>query len=321
MDTKRLRNTVLFLAGGVGCLFWVCRGSAAEADSAEQPSGPEALWEMLDPFYKQHVVADRLLIVGSEKVSPYALQEVAYLARKLLANRPDVMERLGGTRRMYACVMAYDEMQTDLPECRRMDAWWDYRARGLAGGSVSCGEENVLGYRGDPWQGENIFIHEFAHGLQGVIGGIDEQFNARLAALYDQAKRSGRFRGYAIEGGIGEFWAEGVQAWFHCNGTIRPKSGGGQSSFEVLGPQGEHVCHIATREHLKTHLPKYAELLDESFRQNEWIYVPVARRLDEPHLRGYDPAKAPVFRWPPKVIEAFERFQAAKAEKAEERSL
>jgi len=70
---------------------------------------------------------------------------------------------------------------------------------------------------------------------------------------------------------------------------------GGQSPFEVLGPTGEHVCHIRTRKQLKTHLPALARLLDESFYQNEWTCVPVAQRLDEPHLRGYDPASAPMF--------------------------
>ena len=87
----------------------------------------------------------------------------------------------------------------------------------------------------------------------------------------------------------------------------------------MLGPGGEHVCHIATREQVKKHLPEYAELLDESFGRNQWVYVPVAQRLDEPHLRGYDPARAPVFRWPKKVVEAFRRFQAEQAEKKKQR--
>jgi alpha-glucosidase len=290
----------------------------AETASEEQPYCAEALRKTLDPFYKQHVVADGLVIAGSEKVSMYALREVAYLARKVLANRPDVMKNLCEKRQMFVAVMAYNEMQTDLPDCRGMSLWWAYRARGLGSRPVSCGEENVLCFQGDPWQGENIFIHEFAHGIHGVIADIDKPFIARLTALSDEAKRSGRFRGYAIEGGPSEFWAEGVQAWFNCNGTIRPKSGGGQSSFEVLGPQGEHVCHIATREQVKAHLPEYAKLLDESFRQNEWVYVPVAKRMDEPHLRGFDPAKAPVFRWPPEVIEAYNREEAEKAKTQEQ---
>ncbi len=315
MHTKLTRNTVFFLASGLCALCWTCCGLAAETDSAAEAAGVEALLKTLDPFYKQHVSADGLVIVGSEKVSPYALREVAYLVKKMLVNRPDLMKELVETREMYICVMAYDEMQTDLPECRGMGLWWDYRARGLGGRPCSCGEENVLGLQGDPWLGESIVIHEFAHGLHGVIGSVDEDFDSRLKALYDQAEQSGRFRGYGITN-IGEFWAEGVQAWFNCNGTIRPESGGGQSSFEVLGPEGEHVCHIATREQLTTHLPEYAKLLDESFRQNQWVYEPVAKRLDEPHLQGYDPAKAPTFTWPAEVVEGFRQIEAEKAEKA-----
>ena len=320
MDTRLLSNSIFFLVSSLCCLFFTCYGLAADADSAEQPYSAEVLRKTLDPFYKQHIVADGLVIAGSEKVSIHALREVGYLARKLLANRPDVMRDLLEKRKMLVAVMAYCELQTDLPDCRGMSLWWAYRARGLGSRPVSCGEENVLNFSGDPWEGENIFIHEFAHGIQGIIGGIDDQFDVRLRALYDKAKQSGRFGGYAIGGGYGEFWAEGVQAWFNCNGTVRPKSGGGQSSFEVLGPQGEHVCHLRTREQIRTHMPEYAKLLDNAFGQNKWVYVPLAERLDEPHLSGFDPAEAPTFRWPPAVVEAFNRIEAEKkAARAAER--
>jgi len=272
--------------------------------------------DSLDPFYKQRMVAGEMPVVGSEKVTKYALGETAYLAQKVLANRPDLMRWLGEERNMYICVLAYDEMQTAMPECKGQGAWADFRYRGQGGRPVSCAEENLLCYPGDPWQGENIFIHEFAHGIDGVLRAMDKRFAGRLQALYNEAEQSGRFRGYAIEGGVGEFWAEGVQAWFNCNGKIRPKAGGGQSSFEVLGPNGGHICHIATREQLKTHLPEYAEFLDESFGRNEWVYVPVAKRLDQPHLRGYDPAAAPTFRFTPEAIAAGKE-QAAKFFKGE----
>ena len=280
------------------------------------PYSPEALRKTLDPFYKQHIVADGLVVAGSEKVSLYALGEAGYLAKKMLANRPDVMRDLCEKRKMFVAVMAYCELQTDLPDCRNMSLWWAYRARGLGSRPVSCGEENVLNLKGDPWEGENIFIHEFAHGIHSVLG---EEFNVRLRELYDQAKQSGRFRGYAIEGGIAEFWAEGVQTWFECNGRKRPESGGGQSSFEVLGPTGEHICHLQTRQQVRTHLPELAKLLDDSFRQNKWVYVPVAKRLGEPHLSGFDPADAPEFRWPPAVVEAFHRIEVENAEKEKKR--
>lgn len=301
MDARVSQNSIFFLVSVVCGLFWACRVSAAEPGPAV-----EAMVKTLDPFYEQHVVADGLLIIGSEKVSRYALDEVAYLARKMLANRPEWLKQFGRP----VSVIAHTEMQTDLPGCRGLDAWWDYRSRGLAGKTISCGEENVLSFKGDPWKGENIFIHEFAHGLHGFIRGIDKGFQTRLDGLHEKAQKSGRFQGYGIEGGSGEFWAEGVQAWFDCNGTIRPESGGGQSSLEALGADGKHVSHITTRQQVKTHLPGLAKLIDESFRQNKWVYTPVAKRLNEPHLKGFSPAKAPTFRWPPGVVEAFHAKEA-----------
>ena len=280
------------------------------------PYSPQALRKTLDPFYKQHIVADGLVVAGSEKVSLYALREAGYLANKMLANRPDVMRDLWEKRKMFVAVMAYCELQTDLPDCRGMSLWWAYRARGLGSRPVSCGEENLLDLKGDPYKGENIFIHEFAHGIHSVLG---EDFNVRLRELYDQAKQSGRFGGYAIDGGVAEFWAEGVQTWFECNGRKRPKSGRGSDSFTVLGPQGELVCHLTTREQLKTYCPELARLLDSTFRQNKWVYVPVAQRLDQPHLSGFDPTDAPEFRWPAAVIEAYDRIEAENAEKEKQR--
>jgi len=280
------------------------------------PYSPQALRKTLDPFYKQHIVAGDLLVAGSEKVSLYALREAGYLANKMLANRPDVIRDLCEKRKMFIAVMAYCELQTDLPDCRGMSLWWAYRARGLGSRPVSCGEENLLDLKGDPYKGENIFIHEFAHGINSVLG---EDFNVRLRELYDQAKQSGRFGGYAIDGGVAEFWAEGVQTWFECNGRKRPKSGRGSDSFTVLGPQGELVCHLTTREQLKTYCPELARLLDSTFRQNKWVYVPVAQRLDQPHLKGFDPTDAPEFRWPAAVIEAYDRIEAENAEKEKQR--
>jgi hypothetical protein len=87
----------------------------------------------------------------------------------------------------------------------------------------------------------------------------------------------------------------------------------------VLGPQGELVCHLTTREQLKTYCPELARLLASTFRQNKWVYVPVAQRLDQPHLSGFDPTDAPEFRWPAAVIEAYDRIEAENAEKEKQR--
>jgi len=300
---------------------YLAAGEARGKKPPSQPSAAEALLKTLDPFYKQHVVAGGLLIVSSEKVSKHAVGEVAYLVRNMLANRPDVLQKLV-ERKMYVGVMAYNEMTTDIPEQSRLGPWWDMRARGLCGSLVTCAEENVLSFKGDPWEGENIFIHEFAHAIHHALIAMDRRFSTRIRALHDKALKTGRFRGYGMSDPPKqeplEFWAEGVQAYFNCNGTIRPKGGGGQSSLEVLGPDEKHLCHIRTREQLKKYLPGLAKLIDDAFGKNPWTYVPVLKRLDQPHLRGHDPARAPTFRWPKKVIEAFDRIEAEKARKAKE---
>ena len=295
------------LTSGLCCLLFTCNSPAAEADAAKPTSGPEALLKKLDPFYKQHVVAEGLLIVCSEKVSKHALHETAHLAKQMLVHRPDVFRTLR-EHNAYVGVMAYNEMTTDIPECRGMGPWWDKRARGLGGNPVTCAEENLLSFQGDPYRGENIFIHEFAHGLHAAFARLDEQFNPRLMKLYEAAKETGRFRGYGMNN-PGEFWAEGVQSWFDCN-----RRGG----LELREEDGRHKESLNTRESIETRLPGLAKLLDEAFAGNRWVYVPVAKRLDQPHLKGYDPAKAPTFRWPPGVVEAFNRIEAEKRKKREE---
>ena len=71
---------------------------------------------------------------------------------------------------VFLVVMAYDEYTTDVPEQRAMKprVYWDRRARGLGGSPVSCAEENVLCFPGDPYSTENILIHEFAHTVHGM---------------------------------------------------------------------------------------------------------------------------------------------------------
>lgn len=277
----------------------------AGRDPKAVPPSPAAHFRALDPFYKQYVSAGGLIIAASDKVSPHALKEAAYLVDKLLATRPDVLAALIRNR-IRVGVMAYTEMTTAIPAHRGLGVWYDKRARGLGNNPVTCGEENLLDFKGDPYRGENIFIHEFAHIIDGRgFRAIDKTFKDRLEALYEKTKATGRFRGYGMTS-YGEFWAEGVQSWFHCN------RGGG---LEALDANGKRVCVINTRSDLKKHMPVLAKILAASFPGNGWTYVPVKDRLNEPHLKGYDPAAAPTFKWPAYVIEGARKVEAERRKK------
>jgi hypothetical protein len=172
--------------------------------------------------------------------------------------------------------------------------YWDARARGLGGNTTdplcSCGEENLLAFRGDPYSTENIFIHEFAHNLhlRGMVN-VDPTFDPRLKAAYDAAMKADLWRGKYAATNHHEYWAEGVQSWFDDN------------------RENDHDHnHVNTRAELEDYDTGLAALCREVFGDTQLKYTKPTTRLTG-HLAGYDPATAPVFVWP-------ERLAKSKAE-------
>ena len=110
----------------------------------------------LDPFYKQWVDVEGLPVVASAKVNPYAVREAAWLIQQMIGHRQDILQALGKNNVRFA-VMAHNELTTQIPEHSDLqpDYYWDRRARGLGSTpsrpAVSCGEENLLSYQGDPY--------------------------------------------------------------------------------------------------------------------------------------------------------------------------
>ena len=112
--------------------------------------------------------------------------------------------------------MAHNELTTEIPEHNRSTAGLllgSARPRfGLyspARPAVSCGEENLLNYTGDPYSTENILVHEFAHAIHQMgLNTVDPDFDARLEVIYTAAKEKGLWKNtYAITNRA-EYWAE-----------------------------------------------------------------------------------------------------------------
>ena len=269
-------------------------------------------------FYTQVIDAQGYPICASERVSPYALQEAAYLINLMLAKRPDVREAMiaSGSR---LCILAHDEFTTDQPEW----AWLaelavtdfpqiaakdyrDARARGMGGSHTdplcSCAEENLLAYAGDPYAAECILIHEFAHNihLRG-LSNVDPTFDTRVKAAHDAALAAGLWRGTYASVNHYEYFAEGVQSWFDNN------------------RQNDHDHnHVNTRAELIEYDPALAELCREVFGDTELRYTKPNTRLTD-HLAGYDPTQAPTFAWPERVQSAIKAIRegAVKRSKAD----
>lgn len=196
----------------------------------------------LDPFYTKYVDAEGIPIVASSKAPDAALLIARDIVMTMLSERPDIRQAM--IRQGYRIgVMAVDEYTTDLPEqrdwkkptlddprlsrCEQKNyaaisamtdrQYWNERARGMGGLFTTGAAENLLGVPHTRYFGENIFVHEFSHGILSTIETVDPALFAKVRAAYDAALAAGRWKGDYAAVSVQEYWAEGTQFWFNSN--------------------------------------------------------------------------------------------------------
>lgn len=269
------------------CLF-VLPDLSAEVTT---PPASEVDRLSLDPFYKKYISVDGFPIISSEKVDDQALIEAAYLIEKMIGSRSDILKAIVDNKIRFA-IMAPDEFTTQVPEHSQLKPknYWDKRARGLGATrtapAVSCGEENLLGYSGDPYAAENILIHEFAHVIHLMgLNSIDKTFQKRLENTFNRASLKGLWKSKYAGTNPAEYWAEGVQSWFDTN------------------RENDHDHnHVNTREELIAHDPGLAKLVEEVFGKPDWRY---SRPTQRDGFAGYKLDSTRKFRWPAELVAAY----------------
>jgi hypothetical protein len=225
----------------------------------------------LDRFYTRFADAGGVPVLASRKVAPGALAVAVGIVTGMTARRPELLASLVASR-IRVAVIGKTELATDVPEhaeMRRDGLYWNRRGRGYGPQpnrpAVSCGEENLLRLRGDPWHGENILVHEFAHALHDfALKKIDPRFDGRLYATYTAALRAGLWPRTYAETDWAEYWAEGVQSYFDAN------------MFRWV-PDGVHNG-IDTRVKLRRYDPPLFRLIDTALRSPPWSWL----RVTEP---------------------------------------
>jgi len=254
-----------------------------------------------DPFYKKHVRARTLPILGSEKVADAALLEANHVVRHMFAYRHDILVAMidDGLR---VVVIGESEKIADIPEYKGPAAGDGGKASRVIRCTpqlkmVGCGEENLLGRKGDPHAGENILIRELARAMHVMTGlrpvdeklrqalkayetnkkasarifryqlgvkPIDKRFDEELQQLYENALKKGLWKDTCAAKSHEEYWAEGVQSWFDANGRDCP----GHNDVD-------------TRKELEKYDPDLAKFIAEVFRHTDradWRYRPPAER-------------------------------------------
>eukprot|EP00058_Branchiostoma_floridae_P004080 XP_002589568.1 hypothetical protein BRAFLDRAFT_81525 [Branchiostoma floridae] len=209
----------------------------------------------LDYFYQKYLHAYGIPILGSSVVPDEALRRACYDVLFLLADRKDLRDSYYDYYGR-AAIMAETEVTLDIPEHSDLDVSFNTRARGLGATvsrPVSTGaEENVLCYSSDRYRSEDIFLHEFSHGID-LLGArqVIPDWRSRLQAAYNSARAAGLWANTYADDTIEEYFAEGVQAYFDVNA-------------QSLHPNGIHN-HVNSRAELEAYDPALYLLIQEIF--------------------------------------------------------
>lgn len=193
----------------------------------------------LDPFFEKYTTAQGLPIVASGDVPDRGLLVARDVVLHMLRSSPSIQQHMIDEGYQVG-VMADTDSTMDVPwysdlekpdlddsgiskeEYQRIqemtvEEYWNQRARGLGGDQTTCAEENILGYPGTKYFGENILVHEFSHAVHQAIREMKPTLAEDIESAYRDAMANGLWEDHYASTNAGEYWAEGVQFWFNSN--------------------------------------------------------------------------------------------------------
>ena len=194
-------------------------------------------------FYAYHDSAAGIDLQVHSSVHPDAVAAAKRTIEKMLSARPDIAGRMQA-RQARLSIIPRDRFITFLPEFARLSgtndpngtAYDSFGVRG-AGGIPSqpvtaTSEENLRKLPGDPFAGEDVTTHEFAHAIMNL--GFSDEERRGWTQLYQAAKRRKAFPGAFAMTHEDEYWAELSQSYFGVNNEINGRETVGRGDPEAL---------------------------------------------------------------------------------------
>jgi hypothetical protein len=245
-----------------------------------------------DPYYTKFTWAREFTVLGRQ-ASDAALLKANDTIRKMFAYRHDILKALMADG-VKLVVLGRNEGIADLPEYAslKQTQGFDALTRTLdytpQTKLLVVGEENLLANPKAANVGDNQVIRVFAKALYDVAGTrpvdpnwekrgwdvqqyelrvqrLDVRFDERLKALYEQARKAGKWQGTAAVHDRVAYWSAGVLAYFDAAGQ------------DSAPPDAVHP--IATREALRDYDPGLFALVHETMAYGgkvDWRYPPAS---------------------------------------------
>lgn len=214
-------------------------------------------------FYTKYVTANGIPIVSSNQVPDNAFCIAYDAVRNMTANLPTAVINNMIANNAKLAIMGSTQVTTNIPEHSTLPTlypntnWNSFRGIGgtLFIPTASCAEENLLCYANDPYLGESITVHEFAHSIHNLgLATTFSNFNQNLQAIYDAAIVQGKWQNTYAATNATEYFAEGVQSFFNTN-------------LEAIPANGIHN-YVNTKSELQAYDPSLYNLIATYFGGN-----------------------------------------------------
>ncbi len=219
--------------------------------------------------YSQGCTVLGLEVLATKEVDPEAIDGLADRAYNMLVNRPEYAPSIAaypiGIR-----VVGASQRIMDVPEFEDIyfhhpGTDWRNLGRSFPGTEIipfaAGAEENLLCSTEDRYEGEDMFVRDFAITIRRfAMNIIDESTSTAIEQAYAVAIAEGKYQNTLAEINSEQYWAEGVQSFFDANL---------EDNAEDREPISSHN-HVDTRDELRDYDRALYEIAISVFGDTEW---------------------------------------------------